>query len=492
MAESKNKKSKKIKQTEEDMHFIPRNYARTIVQPLWSNIGASQMSIQYTNDQLKRMLLDPNKNYKELQKASNYFWATNSLYQNFLYYLATMMTFDNYPYPTFITNNKDTMQQRLLKSAEVIKKAQVKEIAPMMLLRTLINGETYWYDLSDDGQNNIFVEIPFEYCQLALIDDDNIWRYFIDLNTINEETINELPTEIKDAYEEYRDRTGKRKKTRIIEGIEMPINFYLVSKKGFSMFAHMQKNVHDYPYLASMFMDFNSYEDNKDYYNQFLKSDNIKLIHLKIPVDKDTGIPIMDRDTIAKYHESAKEHMPANHAPLTNPFEVQGISVDKGQQAGINIVKHNSDVVHESSGISKTLFDANTTNGLGYSIKADASKMYPFLYYFTNLINYKLKKFRFQVEFLKVNRYDQLEIHKQYAVDLTYGGLRSHFIATSGGELYDFIMASKLETLIDYDQYLPAKLNANQMSGKDDNESGRPEQDEEDKADGTVVGEGYE
>jgi len=493
---ARKKKEIEVQKTQEP--FIQRDiYAKSLIAPIGLQTMGSTSSVSttttYTNETIKNLLKNPYSNYKKLQEVSNHFWATSSLYQNFLYYLATMMTFDNYPYPTFITPKKETMKERLMSSAETIKKSQIKEVGAIMLLRTLINGEAYWYDLSGDGQNTIFVEIPSDYCVLALIDDDNLWRYCVDLNKINSIIVAGLPLEIQNAYNEYKNNKDKNKKTKTVEDIEIPMNYHLVSKKGFAMFSHIQKAQHDYPFLSSMFADLNSYEENKDYYNQYIKSDNVKLIHLKIPVDKETGMPLMDADSIRAYHESAKEHMPANHAPLTNPFDVQGISVDKGQQAGINIVKHNSDVVHEGSGISKTLFDATTTNGLGYSIKADASKMYPFLYYFTNLLDYKLKKYRFRVQFLKINIYDQLDWHKQYAVDLTYGGLRSNFIATSGCDLYDFLKTAELEEMIDYDKFLPAKMNANQMSGKDkEKKSGNPGKDEDEKADGTVVGEGYE
>jgi len=492
------KKKENIKEEPKAEWFIPHNmYAKSLVAPLWTqgigSVSTVSTASTYTNDTINGYLKNPYISYKQLQEISNYFWARSSMYQNILYYLATIMTFDNYPYPTFITPSQKTMKERLLNSAEIIKKSQVKEIFPMMTLRTLVNGETYWYDLSGDGQNTIFVEIPSEYCQLALIDDDNLWRYFIDMGKIPVTKIPELPEEIQVAYEDYiGNNKNKDKKTKTMEGVEMPFNYHLVSKKGFAMFAHMQKTQHDYPFLAAMFADLNSYEGNKDYYNQYLISDNVKLIHLKIPTDKDTGLPLMDEVAIRAYHDSAKEFMPANHAPLTNPFEVTGINVDKSQQNGINIVKHNSEVVHEDSGISKTLFDATTTNGLGYSITADASKMYPFLYYFTNLMDYKLKKNRFRIQFLKINRYDQLDWHKQYSVDLTYGGLRSHFIATSGCDLYDFLMTAELEQMLDYDKFLPVKMNANQMSGNDEEKkAGNPGKNEDEKADGTVVGDGY-
>jgi hypothetical protein len=56
-------------------------------------------------------------------------------------------------------------------------------------------------------------------------------------------------------------------------------------------------------------------------------------------------------------------------------------------------------------------------------------------------------------------------------------------------------MISKMEKVLDFDSYLPAKLNANQMSGLDNkdpnNKGGNPGIDEGEKKDGTIIEEGY-
>ena len=366
----------------------------------------------------------------------------------------------------------------------------IKSTLPIMLLRTLRMGSTYWYDLGN-GSDTLFQEIEPNLCKLAFIDEDNLWRYYIDLEKITSELLVVLPDEVKNAYKTWNEsKKSKTKRKRVVDKdvLEVEDNLYLVSKRGFSLFIHMEKTANDYPYFSNMFKDLNNYEYNKEFLNDNLKADAIKLIHLQIPVDKDTGAPLMDEDLARTYHESAKSHLPANVAPLTNPFKVQGITMDQSQKSQINLVDHSKSVVQTSSGVSDTLSSATTTNGLSFSILNDATEMFPLLYFFNNIINYKIRETKFKIKFLQITHYNREDWHKIYTADLANGGLRSLFISTSGIGMYDFYAASKMEEILDFDSLLPAKLNANQMSG---NEAGNPGLDDKEKSPSTEEGDNF-
>jgi uncharacterized protein YukJ len=261
-----------------------------------------------------------------------------------------------------------------------------------MLARTLVNGETYWYDLSEaKNETPIIQEIPSKYCQMAFIDDKTgLWRYFVNLSLLNKESLVELPPEITEKYEKYITLTRDEQKMKVLNeefGTQIPNHLYLVTPKGFSIFIHKQKAQHDYPFFSSMFVDINTMEDNKEYMDEYMKENNIKLVHLRVPIDKETGKPLMLKEFIEEFHNSAKEHLPKSVAPLTNPFEVQTLNFDKVQDTALNVLKDSKEVVQWDSGTSSTLFESNTTNGLKFSIEVDASKMYPLLSFFEDYAN---------------------------------------------------------------------------------------------------------
>lgn len=464
--------------------YVPRNttYGKSAVHPLWSrNNNSSSTGKKYTNEQIRTMLLDPYNNYKSLQQVSDYFWHNSPFYQNIIYYFGTLMTFDGVLSPDALSNEKlITIENRLLNSAWMLKRLNIRENFPSMVIRALLNGETYWYDLSSESGSGtaIVEEIPSKYCQLAYIDDSTgMWRYYVNLSLIDNGALFELPKEIKDAYENYikMDKATRKAKTPHPElGIDIPNYLHLVGDRGFSIFVHKVKGKHDYPFLASMFLDINTLEDNKDYIDEFLKESNIKLLHLKIPTHPETGEPLMDEPFIRAFHESAKEHLPKSTAPLTNPFDAEALNFDI-KDSTLSVVNNSKDMAQFSSGISSTLFDADTTNGLGYSIEIDASKMYPLLSFFTDFINFKIKSQKFHVSLLHIHQHNRELWHKQYATDLLNGGHRSLFMVTNGMDLYDSIMIAKMEIMLDFDSLLPCKMNASQLSAGDlESENGRP------------------
>jgi hypothetical protein len=504
--ETKETKSKvvddKSKVNSKREFFVPRNqFSKSYVHPIWTrNNNFSSIGKAYKNSEIDKMLLNPYMNYKELQNVSNYLWQTSPFYQNIIYYLSTLITFDGVLAPNSVTdvvNNASALEKRLLGSALTVKKIDVKNTFPSMMIRTLVNGETYWYDLSTDKEGaTVIEEIPSKYCKLAYIDNiTGLWRYFVDLSLIDSELILELPEEIIKAYKKYIKLDRSKQKEKILHpdlNIEIPNNLHLIGDNGFAIFVHKEKSHHDYPFLASMFTDINTLENNKEYMDEYLKDSNVKLLHQKIPIDKETGEPLFEKDMIDVFHQSAKEHLPSSTAPLTNPFEVEALNFDGVQDSALSVAKNSKEMVQFDSGISSTIFDANTTNGLGYSIEADASKIYPLLSYFTNWVNFKIKPYKFSVTFLQIHRHNREAWHKQYATDLLNGGQRSLFMATNGLDLYDSIMISKMERLLEFDDWLPCKMNASQMGSQDlDKVNHRPEKEDRDKADGTVRSEDY-
>jgi hypothetical protein len=327
-------------------HFSPKGsrlqFEKSFISPLWGTSRNFATQSTYTNAEIETLLKNPYSNYAKLQEISTYFWNNSPFYQNVIYYLATLLTFDYVMSPTAL-DKESVIKKRLAGSSYFVKNTNVRTQFPSMMVRTLVNGETYWYDMSSDKEKSIMEEIPSKYCQLAYIDDKTgLWRYYVDFTKIPTTSLGELPNEIIEAYNRYQDMSRedkkKKRKDKYLD-IEIPNYLYLVSDKSFAMFVHKEKHQHDYPFLASMFVDINTYEYNKSYMDTYLKESNIKLVHLRIPVDEE-GCPLFDKDIVDIYHESAKDHLPSSTSPLTNPFEVQTLNFDKVQDSALGVTKN--------------------------------------------------------------------------------------------------------------------------------------------------------
>lgn len=473
--------------------YVPReNYAKSRVFPLWATKSAPIAS-SYKNEEIARLLKNPAVNYKKLQEISNYLFGISSVYKNIVYYLATIMTFDWIVFPTNLTKDTTTMQNRLESAAKKVHMADPASVFPTIVARAIVNGEAYFYDLSD-SDNTIYKEIPSKFCQLAMVDDDNLWRYFIDLSLLKPDDLYEMPSEIQKAHEKWvKGGKKKKKEIKLLDGVEveLPSHYFLVSKRGFCIHVHMSNSQHDYPFLVGMFQDLNRAEENKAYYDEILKDNYVKVIHMKIPTDSETGEPLLEKDLIQQFHDSSKNHVPQNISFLTNPFEIEAVNLDSSQKVATNIVENDYKVTMQDSGISETMFSASTVNSLSYSIQSDAAKMYPLLKFFNNLMTYRLKQEKFACKFMEISMYNKDEKHKLNTTDLASGGSRLKWASTSDIDIYETIQLSKLENMLDIDSLFPIKMNANQMSGDAENPPNRPPKDDADKADSTVVGDNY-
>lgn len=435
------------------------------------------ISRPYTKKQIEKALKNPLTNYQLLQQVSNYLYAVSPSYQNHIDHMANILAFDYILFPTDLTDNKTTMTKRLLSASKKAKQSQVKTVYPKMLERTLLQGETYWYTLTDN-ENTIYIEIPAKFCEVYEIDSNNLFRYKIRLDLLNNDIVKSLPDEIKNAYEYYHNNKNQNKKNKKLDKNDaMDSLKYKVSEKGFAILAHGMLSVHDYPYYANSFIDLLQLEEDKEYLNSYIKDDNVKMVHNKIKTDDD-GKPVMDADIIRQYHETDKKHVPKNVSVSTTPFDKEAISFDSSSRTQINLVEQSKKNVQDDSGISSLVFnnEKSSSNALKDSIRADKNRMLPFFKFFNAILSYQLKSFKFIASFLETDKFTKPDDHADIRTDLQSGGSRMLFIATSGLEIYDFMQVSQLEKIISIDDYMPIMIPGSQQSGLDgDKKNGRPE-----------------
>jgi len=433
------------------------------------------MQRAYTKEQIETALRNPNTNYQILQQMSNYLYSISSAYQNEIDYLANIMTFNYTLAPFELTDSKVTMFNRLMAAAKKAKQSQVKSVFPKMLERTLVQGETYWYTLTDND-NTIYIEIPSRFCEVYEIDSNNLFRYKIRLDLLNKDVVKSLPNEIKEAYDAFLENKKSKKNQIKDKNDALDALKFKVSEKGFALLAHGMLTVHDYPYFANSFTDLLQLEEDKEYLNSDIKDSSVKMVHNKIPTNKDSGEPLMPEPVIRQYHESDKKHVPKNVSVSTTPFEKEAINFDTSNKTQINLVEQSKKNVQDDSGISSLIFnnEKSSSNALKDSIQADANRMYPFLKFFNAILSYQLKSLKFFAEFLQTHKLNKKEDIENSRTNLQSGGNRFDFIVSTGKEIYDFFQTAKLEKIIEIDDYLPIMIPGSQQSGIEDKKNGRP------------------
>jgi len=245
------------------------------------------------------------------------------------------------------------------------------------------------------------------------------------------------------------------------------------------LLAHFELKEHDYPYFSSLFQDIITYEDNKDYFNEFMKEDSTKLIHNKIPLDPQTGKPIIDKDKAQSYHDQTKSHVPKNVSVTTDPFDSEAINFDKNAQIQNNIVQQSKTNLEDGAGINSLIFNnvKASSNVLEKSMKKDFAHMQTMLPELANIVNWLIKSTDYLVTFIDTSVYDKEEKMKEYRGSLAFGGSRLPFIASTGLEPFEFLQLAELEKSIDIDSLMPSKVSGNQLSGDSQSETGAHKKD---------------
>jgi hypothetical protein len=428
----------------------------------------------FTKEQIEKALLNPSVSYQTLQQMSNYLYSVSSAYINTIDYFANILSFDYLIAPNDYTDNKVTMMNRLLSAAKKAKQSQVKTVFPKMIERALVQGEAYFYTLTDN-ENTIYVEIPAKFCEVYEIDSNNLFRYKIRLDLLNNDIVKSLPLEIREAYKTFHEnknkKTQKQDKNDALDALK-----FKVSENGFAILSHGMLSTHDYPYFSSMFIDLLQLEEDKEYLNSFIRDDNVKMVHNLIPTNDETGEPLIPEPVIRKYHESDKLHVPKNVSVSTTPFKKEAISFDSSSRTQINLVEQSKENVQDDSGVSSLVFNNEkaSSNALKDAIRADRNRVLHFLKFFNAILSYQMKPFKFYAVFLETDKFTKSDTHENIRTDLQSGGNRMLFIATSEIEIYDFLQIAQLEKVIEIDEFLPIMIPGSQQSGIDDKKNGRP------------------
>lgn len=428
-----------------DKHF----FAYSIV-PIKNDSQRSQPR-RYSREEIRRMLLNPEKYSKELQSVASFLVNGNGHFHRMLQYFANMLTFDYVLYPTFTKKKIEAMESEKLKdlyikNSSLTYKMNIKYNYRWILTRLLTNGEVFLYKL-EDKSSIIYKEIPPEYCRITLV-EDNVFRYAVDINAMSSNfDFDDLPTEFQNAI-----INASNQKKRVSEDGK----WFQVSNLGFAFTTDVSLSTQGIPPLTFMFDIVMNYEDLLDEIEENEAANSFKLVHQKIPLDENYQ-PVMEKKVAQAYHNAAASQLPKNVSITTNPFDIKEVSFDRANKADYSSVQYMEESVYSTGGVSKLLFNNNTNSGEGLkkSIQVDEMYVYKFLNQFENYINYELKIYNkvnsFAIDFLETTFFNIDDKHVKAKEDLAFGGSRMMYLATYGLEPYESVNLLITEQKIEID-----------------------------------------
>jgi hypothetical protein len=342
------------------------------------------------------------------------------------------------------------------------------------------NGEIFLYKL-EDSNSIIYKEIPSQFCRISVI-EDNVCLYEINLSAFTDETIVEYPLEFQTLYQEY--KQNKLAKKQKLNPNKLDAAYWgQVSNKGFAF--SLGYGQHWYPILSYIYDDIMMLEEQKDLYEDNTKLNSLKLIHQKMPLDKDNKAPIFDKDMTDAFHNATKRNLPKGVSVTTNPFELSSISFERTLNTEYNSLENSERNVWNASGISNLLFNNDKASGEGLkkAIVTDEMLVFPVLYMFANYINKELKNvnatYRWRIKFLELTYNNRDTAMKDHRESLAFGGSRQLFLSSCGLEPIEYINTLKTESVLDFDSLLRPIQTSHTISGGDT--GGRPTAEEENR-----------
>lgn len=425
-------------------------------------------SRRINRNSLRRALADPyNPNNVEiLQQASMMLKATNGIYKRVLNYHANMYTHDFMIQPLELDKikNPSKMQKAYAEASQYIEKFNIKHNSSWIKERVLEQGELFVYKIEDSG-GIILQEIPNTFCKITSVEND-VSKYAINLNKLSDKNIVFFPKEIQLLYKKY--KNGNINRNDLIDGCYYELKNNAIA---FNLNRFAPKGI---PYYCTIFDDLMELEDMKDLKSQNAVIESIKLIHQKFPVDKDTGVSLIDFDVITQYHNATKATLPQGTAVTTNPLDLQALYLSDSNSKISSNVSQARDTIYDSAGVNSELFNGNknTTEAIAMGIIADNLVSKPLNDMINNWINYELRKKKIGGFTWTVKMLDTTEFNKDKRINsakeaMAYGGSRLEFLARSGYTPLQSLSVLKMESMLGLDELMIPQSTSHTQSSSD-------------------------
>lgn len=449
------------------------NYAS--LQGLSVNL-TGERSRKINKAQIRRALDSPLASVNILQRTSSMLKKTNGIYQEILDYQSNMLTNDHMLIPISVDKikTKIEMAEILTEQSLFLSKYNVKYNTNWIIKRVLEQGELYIYKL-ETADGIVLQEIPASFCKITR-KYNNVFRFAINLNNLNDNIIIYMPKEIQLAYKNF-NKNQNKKKNSIIDN-----SFYEVGENGIA-FPLEENSTKCIPYYSTIFDDLIELEDKKD-----LKSQNdilsaIKLIHQKLPYDKETGKVLVNAKQATTIHNATKASLPKGTAIVTHQLDMDILNLSDKDSKLDESIDQATEQVFQNAGKNLELFNGkkNNTEAIVAGIVVDSLVPLRIQSMVANWINYELSKnkkkgVQFKIKFIESTHFNKDVKIKIARDNMSSGGSQLEFLATQGYEPNDGLSLLEMEKLLELDKLLIPKKTSHTLSK---NDIGRPDKDTE-------------
>lgn len=433
--------------------------------------------VKYTKEQLNLYL--ENNNEDKLREVSNYFFITSGQYRRLIQYFTNILTFDYLIIPKVKKPellNSDRFDRDYQFILDYTDNSYIEETERYITFITLLDGVFYGYERQMDSVISI-QQLPPQYCRSKFKINGT---YGIEFNLrffdiykdtdLKIELFKMFPNEFLEMYLDF--KSGKTK-----EWVQLDPKFARCHK--------FQDQVK--PLLSDSFIDLIDLKEYKEMDKSQSKLNLYKLIVQKLPIDKESGLPLLQLEEGQALHRNAKKMITQDGIDvITTPLDVQSVNLqERGSTVKDNIERATKNV-YEGIGTPQILFSSGSDGGsigLSQSIKTDESVMFPLLDQFKRWRDNKLKtivkskSYIFEIMYPKITIFNRKEMYDMYKDGATLGYSKLLPLAAMGIKQSSFMSLINFENnYLKLDQIMKPLQTSHTLTG---DEGGRPQSNEE-------------
>ena len=418
---------------------------------------------------LRNMMINPYLNWIGLQGISSLMIANNGNYNRLVQYFGTMSNYDHILYPHSMTGavaQKNGFGDSYEKACHLLQQMNLKHNCRWWGKRLIEQGELYIYKIQDKN-GIIYQEMPSFLCRVNRTTNGKL-LFEMDLAQMDIILLATMPLEIQNIYQQYVDGTYK-------------YQWYNVSELGVAFNMWGNSLPHGFPFLSFLFDKLLAVEDFEDMNEDLTKVDNLKLIHQTIPTDPKNGEVLMDEELASIYHNATKRNLPKGVTIATNPLsmEVVNLQTSGNENArGINYVVNALNSVYNGAGVNSNIFNGEVNNPIlnqagivaDEQIAMDIVLMFQ-TYINSDLMNQPLKGTVWQIKMLDSTCFNKDIKIAQSMANLSVGGSKMDFLATSGYSPLEAVQTLRLEQELNFSGLLTPVQTSYTMSGSDEQQN---------------------
>lgn len=458
---------------------------------------------------------------KLMRQASQFFYRASGIYNRIIRYMAFFYKYDwcltpFMPDPTKV--NKTKLMKQFYEGLRLLDEFGVKKFLGDVAVKVLRDGVYYGYKVKKGGKWTV-QELPIEYCRSRFTKNNKpvveFNMAYFDTNFIDSTTKDRIldifPPEFKKGYRLY--KKGKLQSINITDGN----GWYLLDPKSTIRFTC---NGEEYPAFISVIPLIIDLANAQELDRQKAAQELIKMVIQHIPHDNDGNL-MFEPDEAQQLHNNAVNMLSKTIGieVLTTyaDVEIEDLMNSNAATSRSDDLQRVERSLYNEAGVSQKQFNTDSNIALEKSILNDAATMYNLILQFEQFLNELIvelnskagKQYSFNVQLLTTTIYNYQEMAKLFKEQtqlgyskmlpqIALGQSQSSILSTAyfENEFLDLVnlfippMSSNVmnaDVLNRGKEATTEKANKEIQNAANDNEGGRPEKPDDEKAEKTIL-----